>query len=49
MPYAGLKFSEIAIELNFTSDNSARNANYDCRSQARSKCKTIIKAYHGGE
>ena len=49
MPYAGLKFSEIAIELNFTSDNSARNANHDCFSQTRSKCKSIIKAYQGGE
>lgn len=46
---SGMKFSEIATELNFSSDNSAKNANHDCLKQARSKCKTIIKVYHGGE
>ena len=46
---SGMKFSEIATELNFSSDNSAKNANHDCLKQARSKCKTIIKNYHGGE
>tara|TARA_B110000879_G_scaffold148679_1_gene192716 strand:- start:1528 stop:2112 length:585 start_codon:yes stop_codon:yes gene_type:complete len=45
---SGLKFSEIATDLNFSSENSAKNANHDCLKQARSKCKLLIKDYHGG-
>lgn len=40
------RFSEIAKELNYSGENSAKSANHDCLQTAREKGKTIIKEYY---
>lgn len=42
----GLRFKELAECLDFSSENSAKNANHDCLKQARIKGKSIIDNYY---